>query len=151
MRSFFFFRMFESLSFLVSMIKAVIYDLRPFMFIYAFMLLMFSLTLAIIDWGQFEFSDDEETRGIQLTSTGPDKEYMMLNKLFSRVIAVMRISIGDFGFDATHYMDTWTISFYWTMFLIICSMTCIIFMNFIIAEVSATYQDVKDTLHVKLL
>jgi hypothetical protein len=30
-------------------------------------------------------------------------------------------------------------------------LTCIIFMNFIIAEVSASYQGVKDFLHVKLL
>jgi hypothetical protein len=133
------------------MIKAVILDLRPFMFIYAFLLLMFSLTLGIIDWGQFEYSNDEEIRNIQNTVTGPDKEYMMLSKLFGRVIAVMRISIGDFGFDATQYMDIWTITFYWTIFLIICTMTCIIFMNFIIAEVCASYLNVKNTLHVKLL
>lgn len=112
---------------------------------------MFALCIGIIDWGSYMFQDNDIVRNIQNTSTGPDKEYLLMHKLFARVMFVMRISIGDFNFDATTYMSQFDNTFFWFIFLIICVMTCIIFMNFIIAEVSASYQKVKDTLHYKLL
>jgi hypothetical protein len=40
---------------------------------------------------------------------------------------------------------------YWIVFMIVLIMTSIIFLNFIIAEVSASYQSVKDTIHYKTL
>lgn len=54
-KTFFFLRIFESLSFLVSMINSVITDLIPFIFIYSLLLLMFAICLGIIDWCNFEF------------------------------------------------------------------------------------------------
>lgn len=48
-------------------------------------------------------------------------------------------------------MDEFTNSLYWAIFMLICMMTCIIFMNFIIAEVSASYETVKETLQINLL
>lgn len=72
-------------------------------------------------------------------------------KLFARVIAILRISVGDFNFDASTYMDEFVNGIYWTVFIIFVTMTCIIYMNFIIAEVSASYQTVKDKIHYKLL
>jgi uncharacterized membrane protein len=112
---------------------------------------MFALVVGILDWGNFMYSDDEDIRTIQYTSGGPDREYIMMHKLFARIVHILRISIGDFNFEATTFMDPFVNQFYWTMFIIICTITCIIFMNFIIAEVGASYTSVKDTLHYKLL
>jgi hypothetical protein len=75
-RTFFFFRIFESLSFLVSMMKAVILDLRPFIFVYGFLLCCFGMALGIVDWANFDFDDDPDVRKIQQTAGGPDKEYL---------------------------------------------------------------------------
>jgi hypothetical protein len=76
---------------------------------------------------------------------------MQLHKIASRVFHVMRMSIGDFNFDASTYLKSYQNSLYWVVYFLSTFLTCIIFMNFIIAEVSASYQNVKDTLHVKLL
>jgi len=114
-------------------------------------LLIFALILGIIDWGQYEFNDNPETRGTQYTSIGPDKEYLLLHKLICRFFHIMRLSIGDFNFDASTYVETFQNHLYWIVYFFAMFLTCIIFMNFIIAEVSASYQGVKDFLHVKLL
>jgi hypothetical protein len=110
---------------------------------------MFSVSLSITDWNNFEFDDNEMIRA--LTIKGPDLEYVKMTKFIARMVAVLRISIGDFGFDSTLYMSQVDNALYWIMFIIICLITCIIFLNFIIAEVSASYEKVKDTLHVRLM
>ena len=114
--------------------------------------MILGLILGIIDWGQYEYSDDPVTKGIQYTSTGPDKEYMLLHKVATRVFHIMRMSIGDFNFDASTYLThTYQNYLYWMVYFLSTFLTCIIFMNFIIAEVSASYQTVVDTLHVNML
>jgi hypothetical protein len=64
------------------------------------------MILGIIDWGQYEYSDNDETRGIQYTSTGPDKEYMMIHKIISRFFHIMRLSVASFDFNAATYLGT---------------------------------------------
>jgi hypothetical protein len=49
------------------------------------------------------------------------------------------------------YMTPFLNGIYWFLFLVICFATQIIFMNFIIAEVSNSYQHVKETLHSNLM
>ena len=139
LKTMFFLRIFDSLSTIVTMFIRVVIDLIPFLLFYGILLVMFACSLAIIDYSNFEFDDDYDIRTVQSLPTGPDREYARMNKMFARVIAVLRISIGDFGFDSTQYMDQFTNSFYWVLFVIICMWTCIIFLNFIIAEVSAKY------------
>jgi len=126
-------------------------DLQPFFILYTMILLIFGLILGVIDWGQYEYNDNEDTRGIQYTTTGPDKEYMLLHKLLARFFHIMRLSVGDFNFDASTYLNDFENNMYWGVYVMCLFLTCIIFMNFIIAEVSATYQGVKDFLFVKLL
>jgi hypothetical protein len=150
-KTFFFLRIFQSLSFLVSMLSQVFLDLRPFFFFYGVLIVLFGVILAIIDFGNYEFNDDPVIRTIQQTSTGPDKEYLMVDKLVAKFIVVLRVSIGDFGFDTSTYLTELQNQLYWVTFLMMCTVSCIIYMNFIIAEVSATYQKVKDTIKFSLL
>jgi hypothetical protein len=63
-KTFFYLRVFDSMSFLVSMLKQVFLDLRPFM---AFLLILYwilALILSAIDWGNYEFDNDISVRGI---------------------------------------------------------------------------------------
>lgn len=150
-KTFFYLRIFKSLSFLVSMLSQVFLDLRPFFFFYSILIILFGVILAILDYGNYEFSDNEVTRGIQQTATGPDREYLMVDKLVAKFIVVLRVSIGDFGFDTSTYLNELQNQLYWVTFLLMCTICCIIYMNFIIAEVSATYQKVKDTIKFSLL
>lgn len=67
------------------------------------------------------------------------------------MIIVLRLSLGDNDFNASTYLNYFeniVFWFIWLMSTIICN---IIFMNFIIAEVGASYSTVMETLHVKLL
>lgn len=58
-KTFFFLRIFQSLSFLVTMLKQVFMDLRVFILFYIILLFKFALLLAIIDLNNFEMSTNE--------------------------------------------------------------------------------------------
>jgi hypothetical protein len=151
LKTFFYLRIFISMSFLVSMLKQVFLDLRPFLTMLVIIYLMFSLIFGVLDWGQYEYDNTEAVRGIQYTSTGPDKEYMLLHKVLARMIYLLRTSIGDNNFDASTYLPVFQNALFFVFFVIATIITQIIFLNFIIAEVSNSYTIVKETLHYSLL
>lgn len=101
---FFFLRIVNSMSFLVSMLMKVFYDLRPFITLQLILLIAFSTIVGVADWGQYEYDDEKDVRGIQYTGTGPDKEYLQVHKLFSRVFYMLRTSLNDNNFDASTYL-----------------------------------------------
>jgi len=63
-KSFFFLCIFKSLSFLVSMLKQVFFDIKAFLLFYFLLIYMFAICLSIIDWGNYEFNDNEDIRNI---------------------------------------------------------------------------------------
>ena len=54
--------------------------------------------------------------------------------------------MGDFDFDASTYLTQQENTIYWIIWLMVVVLTCIVFLNFIIAEASASYAKVKDNL-----
>ena len=54
--------------------------------------------------------------------------------------------MGDFDFDASKYLTPQENALFWIIWLMVVVMTCIIFLNFIIAEASASYEKVKENL-----
>ena len=67
---------------------------------YAIVCAISALMMSILDLGNIGLSDDEMVRATLAAKTYPDIEYKYLNKLFAHVLTVVRISIGDFQFDA---------------------------------------------------
>lgn len=62
-------------------------------------------------------------------------------------MSVLRISLGDFDdFGEVVYLEPMESSIYWFVWILIVVLTCIVFLNFIIAEVSASYEKVKERL-----
>ena len=53
------------------------------------------------------------------------------------------MAMGDFDFEASMYLKPYENFLYWLIWLMVVVMTCIIFLNFIIAEASASYEKVK--------
>ena len=136
------------MSYIVTMIRKVFYDLRIFMFFYFILILMFSAILSILKVGNYELSNDPETRHIRENPLGyPNQEYKHLPYLFANIFTVTRISLGDFDFDASTKLDDFENIVFWFVWFAIVMMTCIIFLNFIIAEVSSSYEEVKT--HIK--
>ena len=150
-KSFFFLRIFKELSFLVTMLKQVFLDLRVFMLFYGLLIFMFAIVLSILDLGNFTKSSDPNIRNLLNGITYPGKEYMHINHFMGNFFTVLRISMGDFQFDAQQVLDPFQSSLFWLLWLIVVTMTCIVFLNFIIAEVSASYQAVKDQVDVIVL
>lgn len=54
--------------------------------------------------------------------------------------------MGDFDFGASYYLTQEENILYFIMWVVVVILTCIIFLNFIIAEASASYQKVVDDL-----
>ena len=61
------------------------------------------------------------------------------------------MSMGDFGFDAAIELDPAENIIYWFTWFLIVIITCIIFLNFIIAEASASYEKVSEFLQLYIL
>lgn len=59
--------------------------------------------------------------------------------------------MGDFGFDAAMVLPSAENYIYWVVWTIILLITCIIFLNFIIAEASASYEKVSEFLQLYIL
>tara|TARA_B110000285_G_C15045727_1_gene574196 strand:- start:288 stop:488 length:201 start_codon:yes stop_codon:yes gene_type:complete len=59
--------------------------------------------------------------------------------------------MGDFGFDSAILLDPAENVIYWFTWLLIVLITCIIFLNFIIAEASASYEKVSADLDAFIL
>jgi len=63
----------------------------------------------------------------------------------------MRISMGDYDFDGANDLDDVENIVYWICWLLMVTITCIIFLNFIIAEASNSYANVMETLNAQIL
>jgi len=61
------------------------------------------------------------------------------------------MSLGDFGFDAAMELAMAENIIYWIVWLLILMITCVIFLNFIIAEASASYEKVSEFLPLYIL
>jgi len=61
------------------------------------------------------------------------------------------MSLGDFDFDASKEMKSHINIIFWIIWLLIVVITNIIFLNFIIAEASASYETVKERLDEMIL
>ena len=109
---------------------------------------MFSLLLAVIDLDNFEYSDVEKTRSAKSEVSYPAMEYRYIGKFLSHFNTVIRMAVGDFNFDSSNKLTWKDQIIYWILWYIIVTITLIVFLNFIIAEVSASYQMVKDSIDV---
>ena len=138
-KTFFFLRIFQSLSFLVTMLAQCIIDLKVFILFYVILIFMFAIIFSILDLANYSKSSDPAIRAILDGINYPNKEYLHINQFVGHFFTVLRISLGDFNFDASQVLEPFQNQIYWVMWLIIVTLTCIVFLNFIIAEVSASY------------
>lgn len=59
--------------------------------------------------------------------------------------------MGDYDFDGANDLKDVENIVYWICWLLMVTITCIIFLNFIIAEASNSYTNVMDTLDAQIL
>ena len=73
-------------------------------------------------------------------------EYLDIDRLVGNIIDTLKLSLGDFGSVIAGSVDlnkedNWI---YWIVFMMVFILTCVIFLNFIIAEASASYEKVAN-------
>ena len=76
----------------------------------------------------------------------PGNEYSKIGLFVGNLLITLRMSMGDFGFEAATMLDRYENQLYWICWFLIVIVTCIIFLNFIIAEASASYEKVAANL-----
>uniref|UniRef100_A0A7S3ILI3 Ion transport domain-containing protein n=1 Tax=Strombidium inclinatum TaxID=197538 RepID=A0A7S3ILI3_9SPIT len=143
-KTFFFMRIVMSFSYIVTMIQNVIIDLRVFLLFFAILILKFSMIFDVI-------------------SPNDAAEYKHVGKYSANLLTTLRLSLGDFDFgvledDDYDYTkdDQGNITsvtkvplnkrqhiLFWITWVLMVIFSSLIFLNFIIAEVSNSYANVK--------
>lgn len=147
-KTFFFMRMFDSMAHLVSMIQQVAHDLRAFIVFFFILLQITSLILSIIGVGSHSSNLIEEASVAgegkeNAVLSQPGIEYQYLPIWIKQIVTVLRMSLGDFDFSESTQLSPIQNYLFWLVWLILVIITCIVFMNFIIAEVSSSYTQVQ--------
>ncbi|CDW87224.1 wd-40 repeat protein [Stylonychia lemnae] len=127
MKLFFFLRIFDGFSFLVQMMGGVFKDLKYFLIFFIIFILQFGMIFLVL----FKAKQVDEYNGV--------------NKL-SYFLMAFRISSGDFQLEDYHNQDDGIVIFTWIIWIIAVLILNIVFMNFIIAVISESYERVMQKL-----
>jgi hypothetical protein len=127
MKTFFFMRIVMSFSYIVTMIINVVYDLQVFLLFFTILIVMFSAVFDVI-------------------AKNKSPEYDNLGPFMGNVMTTLRLSLGDFDFgvlegDDLNEKQHWL---FWIIWVLMVIFSALIFLNFIIAEVSNSYAGVKE-------
>lgn len=146
LKTFFFMRIVKSFSYIVTMIISVVADLKVFMLFFFILIIMFSMIFNVI-------------------SRNPADEYIHVGYFWGNVLTTLRLSLGDFDFGVLRlknadcdeenqlqdYNCHWELNakqhiLFWITWVIMVIFSSLIFLNFIIAEVSNSYANVKENI-----
>ena len=107
------------------MIMQCIADLRVFLTTFFMMMIFFGMMLSVL---------------------GPDPslEYRIINKFLGNIMSSVRISLGDFNFAQLDILTPHESGVYWIVWTLVFMLGCLIFLNFIIAEVGESYAQVSE-------
>eukprot|EP00347_Sterkiella_histriomuscorum_P009500 403340976 len=123
----FFLRIYDGFSFLVSMMAAVFVDLKYFIGFFVIFILQFGLVFAIL----FDAISIEEYQGIGI---------------FAYIMMAFRTSSGDFNVDSYKDQSSALVIISWIIWIIAVMLLNVMFMNFIIAVISESYEKVMQKL-----
>ncbi|CDW88037.1 wd-40 repeat protein [Stylonychia lemnae] len=127
MKLFYFLRIYDGFSFLVQMMAGVFKDLKYFIGFFLIIILQFGMIFLVLFKAQ------------------PIDEYNGVNKLAYFLIA-FRISSGDFYLDDYQNQTDVIVIFSWIIWIFAVLTLNIVFMNFIIAVISESYERVMQKL-----
>ena len=139
------------------MMKKVVSDLRNFIIFFAIQIMLFSIILGILNVGNFDNPQDSFIKDYihEMNShytdenfsyddvTYPGFEYKHLSLFFANFLRTLRFSFGDFDFGSIVHLNHFESTVFWITWVITVLMNCIVFLNFIIAEVSQSYAGVE--------
>ena len=130
MKLFFFLRIYQTLTYIVTMIIQVVNDLQAF-FVY-FMSFIFIGSLVF-----------------DLLGGNPSHEYREIGPFSGNVMYTLRLSLGNFDFSTLEDPNKkdWEQRMFWITWYSYVIFGTLIFLNFIIAEVSNSYEIVRENIN----
>ena len=124
-----------------------------FLLFFSILIVLFAMVFAVIGIGNTNVRGDLQDFAAAIDEgledepeNFPFEEYEFIGLLAGNIFTTLRIALGDFDFDPQQYTTLQENYLYWIIWLIVVTMTCIIFLNFIIAEASNSYAVVKESL-----
>jgi len=139
------------------MLGDVFSDLKVFLFFYYVLILLFSMTFAILGIGNEEqggafkklWEAAEAVKGDEIADY-PGSEYYHVGKFLGYFITTLRISMGDFDFAACQYLEVEENIMFWILWYLVVYVALLIFLNFIIAETSKSYTNIDENLEATI-
>ena len=150
-------RIFSSMALLVCMIKQTFKDLVPFLTFFFIMIIVFTFLFGVLAFTNYNGNPPEQNGNpnIEFLPNGdeneefqgedaPGCEYLAMHMLYGNFFAVFRTSLGDTDVASLFYVNVAQKNMFWAVWMVILFLFQIIFLNFIIGELSNTYQTVMD-------
>lgn len=149
-KTFFYLRVFPTISYIVILLQDVVIGLKAFIIFYLMLIFLLGLIFSVLGLGNKnipgDLKDFVESRPDDWQVDMPNEEYNVIGPFLGSIIFVMRCSVGDFDFDATTYLTEAENVIFWLVFVTIFFLNCIVFLNFIISEIGATYEKTREKL-----
>jgi hypothetical protein len=137
-KTFFFLRIFPTLTPIVVMLTEVIFDLRVFLMFYVILILFFSQIYAVLGLG------NDYSQAYAIDPEGFAVEYKSVGLHFGEFLWTFRMSLGDFSaIGAIQTLSQIDNKIFWVMWIWTVIVTCIVFLNFVVCEACASYAKVK--------
>lgn len=105
MKIFFYMRIIEKFSPIVTMLQNVISDLKIFLLFYFILILLFSLLMGVLGVGNPNVPGSGITKDDIGEPGFPGEEYRFTGLFLGNFISTLRMSMGDFDFDASLYLE----------------------------------------------
>ena len=149
-KTFFFLRIFDELSPIVTMLSRVMRDLRVFMLFFFILIIMFSLQLGVMGLANLRIKGDFSDKFKEAyfaNDSYPGEEFKSLGLTLGNIFFVFRAAMGDFTLiNSSMFLSDAENYIFWFMFFAILVLTNIIFLNFVIAEAGNSYSIVSEQL-----
>ena len=147
-RTFKFMRIFKDFSPIVTMLTQVVFDLKAFILFYFILCGLFSLLFGIVGVGSLNPSinqvfSDKFAEDATLGEGYPGVEYRQVGRLVGNTFSAIRVSLGDYAeIEAATFLSIEENYMFWIYWFIMVVVASIVFLNFIIAEASASYEKI---------
>ena len=146
-------RIFKVFSTIVTMMNRVIFQLWKFLTFFAILCVLLSLMYSILGVGNVMVPGDfrlvfyDENEPNKWSKRAPNAEYRQIGMFLGNIAQVLRIGTGDFSIIAqARYLGRGESIIFWLIFFLTVMVACVIFLNFIVAEASGTYNEVSEFL-----
>ena len=147
-RLFSYLRIYKTFAPIVTMLNNVVWDLRIFVTFYIIMTILFSLMFSVLGLGNPRVPGNYRQSYVDpngnLDGEHPYEVYKFVGTLVANIVETFKLSLGDYSIiGLCGYLEKEDNILFWFLWFLVLISTLIIFLNFLIAEASNSYNVVS--------